>query len=192
MEVLFGLAPALKGPDHLLLIALDPKNAGRSDAGVVPFFREVRERVSALPGVQGVAFSTMRLMADSRWTAAAAVEGFTPSATAPQAARNAVGPDYFRTVGIRLVAGREFTTGDDGSAPKVAIVNQSFARLYFARQSPLGKKIGADIPEHTIVGVAGDARYAHVRDAAPPQWYVPYEQRPKRLCNCGAVDRPAG
>src|SRR5262245_55089468 len=118
-------------PDHLLAVALSPKNAGRSDAGVLPFFRAALDRVSALPGAAGVTYSQVRAMSGSSWRAAVVVEGFTATGTAGdtlQASRNVAGPNYFRTLGIPLVSGRDFTASDDATAPKVAIVNESFAR----------------------------------------------------------------
>jgi predicted permease len=165
-------------PEHLLAVALSPKNAGRSDAEVLPFFRAVRDRVSQLTGVEGVTFSQVRALSGNSWRTAVTVEGFDASGDAAQPSRNVVGPDYFRTLGIALVAGRDFTEGDNATAAKVAIVNESFARFYFAGQEPLGRKIGIARPEYTIVGVAKDGKYGHVREATQRFWYVPYEQHP--------------
>jgi putative ABC transport system permease protein len=164
-------------PDHLLAVALSPKNAGRSDAEVLPFFRAVRDRVSVLPGVSGATFSVVRAMSGNSWRTGITVEGFIPAGNTTQPSRNVVGPDYFRTLGIPLLSGRDFTEGDDRAAAKVAIVNESFARFYFPGQDPLGKKIGITRPEYTVVGVARDAKYAHVRETTPRLWYVPYEQQ---------------
>ncbi|MGH9938485.1 MAG: ADOP family duplicated permease, partial [Blastocatellia bacterium] len=164
--------------DRLLAIALSPKNAGRSDAEVAPFFRAVRERVSALPGVEGATFSQLRALSGNSWRTGIAVEGVEPVSNAPQPSRNVIGPGYFRAFGIPLIAGRDFTTADDATAPKVAIVNESFASFYFAGQNPLGRKIGVARPEYIIVGVARDAKYAHVRETPQKFWYVPYEQQP--------------
>jgi predicted permease len=165
-------------PDHLLAVALSPKNAGRSDAEVLPFFRAVRDRVSQLPGVEGVTFSQVRALSGNSWRTGVTVEGFETVADTAQPSRNVVGPDYFRTLGIALVAGRDFTEGDNATAAKVAVVNESFARFYFAGQEPLGRKIGIARPEYTIVGVAKDGKYAHLREATQRFWYVPYEQHP--------------
>jgi predicted permease len=168
-------------PDHLLAIALSPKNAGLSDAEILPFFRAVRDRVSALPGVAGATYSQVRALSGASWLAPIVVEGFTPTGPAgnpTQASRNVVGPDYFRTFGIPLMAGRDFTVSDNATALKVAIVNESFARFYFPDQTALGKQIGVERPEYTIVGVARDAKYSHVREATPRLWYIPYEQYP--------------
>jgi predicted permease len=164
--------------DHLLALALSPKNAGRSDAEVLPFFRAARERVSALPGVESATYSQIRALSGFAWRTGIAVEGSDVVGNTSQPSRNVVGPDYFRTFGIPLITGRDFTPSDDTNAPKVAIVNESFARFYFAGQNPLGKKIGIARPEYTIVGVARDAKYADVRETPQKFWYVPYEQHP--------------
>lgn len=164
-------------PDHLLLMALDPKTAGRGDAEVVPFFRGVRERLLLIPGVTDVTFSTVRTLSNNSWSAGVSVDGRSVEPSA-RALRDAVGPDFFRTLGTPLVAGRDFTGADNGTSRKVAVINESFARAHFAGQNPLGRKIGVETPDYTIVGVARDARQVHVRDAPAPMWYVPYEQRP--------------
>ena len=164
--------------DHLIAMALSPKNAGRSDGDVMPFFRTVRERVSALPGVEGVTYSQLRALSGSSMRAKIAIEGGNPADNTPQPSRNMVGPDYFHTFGIALITGRDFTVADNATAPKVAIVNESFARFYFPDQNPLGRKIGVAQPEYTIIGVAKDAKYAHVRETPQRVWYVPYEQQP--------------
>jgi predicted permease len=164
--------------ENLLAIALSPKNAGRSDAEVLPFFRAVREQVSQLPGVEGVSFSQVRALSGNSWRTAITVEGFDAPGDTAQPSRNVVGPDYFKTLGIALVAGRDFAEADNSTAPKVAIINESFARFYFANQDPIGRKIGLARAEYSIVGVARDSRYAHLREATTPFWYVPYEQHP--------------
>jgi predicted permease len=93
--------------------------------------------------------------------------------------RDAVGAGYFRTLGIPILLGRDFETRDDEKAPKVAIVNESFAKFYFGAANPLGKRIGdggQDKPDIEIVGVAKDSKYSVVREKTPRFWYVPYEQ----------------
>jgi predicted permease len=164
--------------EHLLAIALSPKNAGRSDAEVLPFFRTVRERVRELPGVEGVSFSQVRAMSGNSWRTRISVEGFDAAGETAQPSHNVVGPDYFKTLGIALVAGRDFAETDNATAPKVAIINESFARFYFANQDPIGRKIGMAGTEYSIVGIATDSKYAHIRETTQRFWYAPYEQHP--------------
>jgi len=99
---------------------------------------------------------------------------------------NEVGPDYFRTLGIPLLCGREFTAADTLSSPKVAVVNEAFVRHYLPNQNPLGLHMGTggsnaklDIQ---IVGVVKDAKYSSIRETPPRVFYTPYYQSP-RLSN---------
>jgi predicted permease len=163
-------------PDHLLLTALDPKAAGRPGADVAPFYRDLRERLLAVPSITGVTYATVRALGSSTWVQSVAVEGRAADAAAT-AARNAVGPDYFRVLGIGVASGRDFAAVDDAYAAKVAVVNESFVRAYLGGRPPLGVRIGVDRPEYRIVGVVRDARLIHVREPAAPTWYIPYEQR---------------
>jgi predicted permease len=162
--------------DRLLVLALSPQNAGRSVDLTLPFFRAVHERVAALPGVTGVTYAWVRPLSNTSWQTDLTIAGCCADVVA-RPSRNVVGPSYFETMGNPIVAGRDFTASDDRNAPKVAIVNETFARVYGRGANVLGARIGITRPEYTIVGIARDAKYAHVREAVPPVWYVPYEQQ---------------
>jgi predicted permease len=93
--------------------------------------------------------------------------------------RNIAGADYFRTLGMTLLRGRDFNPGDQENTQKVAVINESFARNYFAGADPIGKRIGPGgrPPEYVIVGIARDSKYAEVKESKTPSfWYIPYEQ----------------
>ena len=98
----------------------------------------------------------------------------------PGPTRNAVGPGFFRTVGLPLREGREFTTADSATSEPVAMVNEAFVRRYFNGGPALGRRIGqggARGPaRHIIVGVTRDSKVAQVREATLPFWYIPYAQ----------------
>ena len=162
--------------DRLLVLALSPQNAGRSMDQTLPFFKAVHERVAALPGVTGATYAWVRPLSNASWQTELTIAGCCGDVvTRPY--RNVVGPSYFATVGNPIVAGRDFTDGDDRNAPRVAVVNETFARVYGRGENVLGARIGVSQPEYTIVGIARDAKYAHVREPVPPVWYVPYEQQ---------------
>ncbi|MDX2149591.1 MAG: ABC transporter permease [Bryobacteraceae bacterium] len=165
-------------PDNVLVVSMNPSNSGYGQEQIRSFYREVRERVAALPGVTGVSFGLQRVMGGSQWGSGISVEGYKNAENDRGPDRNAVGPEYFRTLGIPIVAGRDFTASDNAGGPKVAIVNESFARFYFKDGNALGKRIGrqSDKPEHVIVGIAKDGKYARVREQTPRFWYIPYEQ----------------
>jgi predicted permease len=163
--------------DRLLVLALSPQNAGATPDKTLPFFRAARDRVRAVPGVSDVTYGWIRPLINASWTTTVSVAGCCPEGVA-NASRNAVGPRYFTTLGIPLVAGREFIEADDVSAPKVAIVNETFARMYGKGTDLLGARIGVTSPDYTIVGIVKDAAYSHLREAPTAVWYVPYEQQP--------------
>ncbi|HEV1285953.1 MAG TPA: FtsX-like permease family protein [Bryobacteraceae bacterium] len=92
-----------------------------------------------------------------------------------------MGPDYFRTMGTPLIAGREFTLADSLAAPKVAVVNEGFVRHFLANQNPLGRHFARGTgdkfkPDIEIVGVVRDSKYADMREAPPRAYYTPYRQ----------------
>jgi len=89
---------------------------------------------------------------------------------------NWVGPKYFSTVGMPVVAGRELDAPDTERAPKVAVINEAMARRYFANRSPLAERFGYATPNVEIVGVVRDARVTNVRDAAVPMAYYAMQQ----------------
>ncbi|MFW6201487.1 MAG: ABC transporter permease, partial [Gemmatimonadota bacterium] len=163
--ITFGISPALNGYD-----------AARSRA----LFERVEEELAAQPGVTAVAASRVPLLANSNWTSNVSVEGFEQGPdTDADASWNQVGTDYFRTLGIPILAGRAFTDADAGSAPPVAIVNEAFARKFGLGREVVGKRmtIGrTDEVDIEIVGLVQDARYSEVKGEAPPQFFRPYRQ----------------
>jgi predicted permease len=121
------------------------------------------------------------VLAGDNWNNGLVVEGFDAGPdTNTSASFNGVGPGYFRTMGIPLMSGREFTPADSLGAPKVAIVNQAFARKFNLGDNPVGKRFGIGGPTNKldieIVGLAQDAKYSDVKRAVPAQYYTPYRQ----------------
>jgi predicted permease len=144
------------------------------------YFDRVTEAVRALPGVTSVTVSTTAVLAGSRSGSNVTVEGFNPGPdTSTNADSSRIAPDYFRTLGIPLVAGREFTAADVMGAPRVVIVNEAFARKFNLGRDPIGKRMrpGAGRPpDIEIVGFVRDARYSQPKDEPPPQFFLPYRQ----------------
>jgi predicted permease len=162
--------------DKLLQITFNPSDyAPERLAG---FYTQVVEQVRSLPGVQAVTFGRQRLIAGAAWSSGIIVPGFTSRPNDRGPYRDAIGSDYFSALGIPLIAGREFTNTDTAAAPKVAIINQAFARFYFGNQNPLGKLIGpgGGKPDYTVVGVTQNAKYREMREAPTRFWYVPFAQ----------------
>ena len=111
----------------------------------------------------------------------AAVDGKRPNFEGSAHMRwNAVGPDYLTTLGTPLIEGRDFRDSDSASAPKVAIINETFAKRYLPSQNPIGHLVGmstrSDAPQYTIVGVAADSKYTGAREDATATAYFSYQQ----------------
>lgn len=144
------------------------------------FQREVLERVRALPGVEQASMtSAVPLSGGTDFTYALQPVG----ATGPRKAANGrpVDPQFFSLMRIPLLAGRVFNESDDESAPKVAIVSDSYARSLFGDANPLGRQLNMEPGGVEIVGVVGDVRHADVRSAGRPALYFPRDQRPNEL-----------
>lgn len=165
----------------LMTFRLEPFVNGYTPERAMSLFERVEDELRQTPGVIGVTTTTVPLIAENRQRPNVIVEGFNAAPDADVRASLAqIGDGYFRTLGIGLLAGREFSRADRAGAPKVAIINQAFARK-FGLDSPLGKRValaavGATSPDIEIVGVVTDAKYADVRESAPPQLYFPYRQ----------------
>jgi predicted permease len=148
------------------------------------FYHEVVERVSALPGVEGVSLArTVPLAGAGRWTTLA-VEGseLPGSAEELEVATNVVGVDYFRTMGIALLSGRDFGLSDASGSQPVVIANESFAARYFPSDNPLGKRVqlndvGPSSEWREIVGIVRDSKYRTLGEEPTPYLYQPLAQQ---------------
>jgi predicted permease len=89
---------------------------------------------------------------------------------------NAVGPDYFQTVGTRLLKGRPFNSGDSADAPKVVLISQTMARSYWPNQDPIGRSLRIEKKDHEIVGVVEDVKINHIEESPEPYLYLPIAQ----------------
>jgi putative ABC transport system permease protein len=168
--------------DHLMTFTLTPKLNGYSDDRVRALYAQMQERLAGLPGVASATAARVAVMTSSASSGNMTVEGFTPRTDDDaDAFLNEVLPDYFRTLGIPLVAGREFTAADRVGAPKVAIVNEAFVKHFIGTRNPLGVGVlrggGNNVKFDTfIVGVVKDAHYSAMREPPPPTYYQPYLQ----------------
>jgi len=154
------------------------------DRQIAQFYRELGERVQALPGVRsagavgylpiGGAFSIWSILIDG--------SPQVPVSQAPSAMPQQVTPGYFRTMGIPVVRGREFTIADGNDAPLVALVNETAAKKLWPGKSPIGgtlKMLGETAPWVTVVGVVKDVRSAGYQADVPPTMYFPHAQSGK-------------
>jgi predicted permease len=144
-------------------------------------FERIEDEFAATPGVTSVVATMVPVLAGDNWGNSLVVEGFEAGPdTNTNASFNGVGPGYFRTMGIPLMAGREFTRADAAGAPKVGIVNQAFAKKFNLGENPIGKRFGPGgpnaKPDIEIIGLVQDAKYSDVKRAVPPQYFLPYRQ----------------
>ena len=149
-------------------------------------FERLESELAAVPGVTGATASMVPLLAGSNWNSSVWVEGFEVGPdTNNVASFNMVGPGFFHTLGIRLLSGREFGSGDAIGTPKVAVVNEAFTRKFNLGRGAVGKRMsmggrsqgeGPPPLDIEIVGVVQDAKYSEVKDSIPPQFFVPYRQ----------------
>jgi macrolide transport system ATP-binding/permease protein len=157
---------------------IDLVAAGYTPARAQTFQDELLERVRSLPGVESAAFSRMvPLSYVSSATAPIVVDGYTPPPEeSPTVDYNEVGPEYFVTMGIPLVAGREFTRRDDENAALVALVNETMAQRYWSGRNPLGDRLQLKGRWLTVVGIAKDSKYSSVREKPTPFFFVALRQ----------------
>ena len=162
--------------------AIDLVSAGYTPERAQIFQEALLERVRALPGVESVAFAKMTpLSYVSSASAPIVVEGYAPPPEeSPTVEYNEVGPNYFVTMGIPLVAGREFTRADDEKAAPVAVVNETMAQRYWNRRSPLGERLQLKGRWLQVVGIVKDSKYSSIREQPTPFFFVPLRQNSLR------------
>ena len=160
---------------NLLLVEIDLKDNEYAAQQAQNLYRELQSRFSSLPGVSDVSYSSAALLAGSLWSGDTTLEG-----RKEKVQRNllSIGPHFFSTMRIPLLAGRAFAPSDFGSKHKVAIVNRAFVERYLEGRSPMGLHLGTskDDPGAEIVGVAGDARYDNLKHPVEPTEYFPLEK----------------
>jgi putative ABC transport system permease protein len=174
-----------------------PNSLYGTPSAIGDFHARALSKLGAVPGVDSAAVVTS--LPYSGWSQGGdfTIEGRAPERPAeqPNAQRQSISPNYFRTAHIPLIAGREFSDSDGSTAPGVAIIGQRFAQRYFPGEDPIGKrlKLGRpelDLPFLTIVGVAADLRHDPFDKLPRYTIYRPYLQQPDR--GTGYLLRTAG
>jgi predicted permease len=169
--------------DHVIAFSIAPELNGYSPQRTIALFDELRQGLAALPGVQSVSAAEIPILADSDAGSNVTVEGYqAQEGEDMHVFRNQVGASYFSTMGIPLLSGREFADSDAASSPKVAIINETMARRFFANRNPVGSRFAFGAgdrvrPNIEIVGVVKESKHGTVRDDARPFVYIPYAQR---------------
>lgn len=161
----------------LLAFGISPQNV-HSDGQALRFYRDLLDRLRALPGVDAVTYARFRPGSGTSSNASVLVDGADPRPDIGARVRwNGAGPDYFHVMGTPVVLGRDFTDADSETSPRVTIVNQTFVDQYMTHREPLGHQITrGDNRPCTIVGVVKDSKYTAVQEKAMPMAWFPYTQ----------------
>jgi len=166
---------------NLLLFGVELPETRFPKTASTPILERLEERIATVPGVQSVTLTREPLFSGSAVNQTFIPEGTQRKAKGnPSVLANRVGREFFSTFGISVLAGRGFDGSDTRASLKVAVVNESLAKKYFANTNPIGKTFeeGRFQPVAiTIVGVCADAKYFRVRADAEPTYYTPYWQK---------------
>jgi predicted permease len=171
---LHGLDPGFDR-DHVITFTAYPAISGYSQDECEKLRRALLERIRAIPGVVSAASASRAVMRGSGVKFTILPEGQTPTdADSLNTSLNAVSAEYFDTMGMHTVSGRSFRDADRGVKPPRVVVNQTFARRFFAGVSAVGRRLGNGRgPRYEIVGVVSDAKYRSLREPVPPTLYSP-------------------
>ncbi len=179
-------------PQNLVGFEIDPSYSGYNVARLKAFYPQLLDALSSIPGVQSTGLASLRILEDDEWDSSMTVEGFNPPTpdAHPEPYMNEISPNYFATLGVPIVNGRDFRPSDTGEVhhhpddpygwnPSVVMINETFAKKYFAGRNPVGMHVGFGEDPGTptdmeIIGVVKDIKYTNLRDEIPPQAYLPY------------------
>jgi predicted permease len=165
--------------ENVVMFSVSPELNAYSQERSQALFTRIEEAFSALPGVTGVTAGIVPVVGGSNWGTDVNVQGFKRGPDIDSNARfNMIGPDYFEVLGVPMLGGREFTAQDVMNGPKVAIVNETFAKKFNLGSDVVGKMMSdsGEPLDMQIVGLVKDAKYSEVKDAVPALYFVPYKQ----------------
>ncbi len=177
--------------EKLVGFNIDPSLNGYSPERLKVFYPQLSDALASIPGVQSVGLAGVRILEDNEWDSSMSVEGFSPAKPNEHAQpfMNQIGPNYFATLGVPVVAGRDFNINDNRDVkhgpevwnwvPTTVMINEKFAKKYFAGRNPLGLHIGFGTDPGTptdmeVIGVVKDFKYTSLRDEIPEQAFIPY------------------
>ena len=164
---------------HNLLVASLATSQEIKRPQLPAFYQEVAENLSSEPGIRSVSFSAVVPLSGSGERRNTFIEGYQPRLNEDiELNTNVVGLNYFDTLGISIVKGRDFNSGDRDGSPGVVIVNEEFSQKYFSKEAALGKRLRVDSegPMLEIVGVVRTAKYRNLRESPLPFIYIPLAQ----------------
>ena len=170
---------------HVLQFSVSPDLNGNTPAQTLQFADRARREIAGLPGVGSVSISTIRMFSDDDMGFNITPQGYPMAHDEDTNVRATyIGPNYFPTLGIPIVAGREFTEADGATNYKVCIINEKLAQRFFAGRNPIGLHIaqgaGTNVhPDIEIVGIVANSKWDNPRSDVVPFMYMPYSQEPR-------------
>jgi predicted permease len=195
LKNLSNLGPGFR-PERLVGFNIDPSLNGYSDERTKTFYQQLTDSLSTIPGVLSVGLASVRIMENNEWDSSMTVEGYTAAKPEDRAQpfMNEIGPGYFATLGVPIVMGRDFRLSDNREVqrpprpeqpederwtPATVMINEKFARKFFAGRNPIGMHIGFGSDPGTptqmeVIGVVKDIKYTNLRDEIPEQAFIPY------------------
>jgi putative ABC transport system permease protein len=174
--------------EHILTLSFNTAAQKYDATKAQQFYQQLSNRVQALPGVQSVSLAQSAPLSyfySPAFSSPVFVEGHEPpqGEEPPFVGNNTVGPDFFRTLGVPLLSGREFTDRDREGAPRVAIVNETLVRDLFSNANPIGQRLRVQLrgqpSSWEIVGVVKDSKYRSLGEDSMPYIFLPYLQNPQ-------------
>lgn len=166
--------------ENLITFSMDPSLSGYDSDRSLSFFERMQQELAAVPGVGSVSMSEVGALTGNQWGMTVRVDGYqAKEGEDMNPSVDGVGPRYFETMGMPLVAGREFTDRDTKGSPRVAVINETMAKYYFGNGSAIGRRFGfgrSASTEIEIVGVVKDVRSLELRSQPLRFVYIPYRQ----------------
>jgi predicted permease len=165
--------------DHLALFTMDASRLGYGQPRVLQLYDTIQQRLKEMPGVEAAALGSVMPLNGDQNISSVNVQGHPAGPDEDTASRREeVSPEFFASMRIPLLRGRDFTAQDRQGAAKVAVVNETFVRNFFAGGDPIGKRFsfGQAAPDIEIIGVAKDAKYDNLHNENVRQVYIPYAQ----------------
>jgi len=173
--------------ENLLTFSIQPQLNGYNDQRTVQLIDQLREHMAALPGVRGIGTSEIPVLTGTDMGTNITVEGRENVESDDRHIDfDAVSPSFFSTLGVPLLAGREFNAADMATSTKVAIINEAMMKAFFPKRDPIGMHFAMGSgkghePDIQIVGVVRNAKQEHVRGDDRPYFYLPYSQAGKLM-----------
>ena len=175
--------------ERILTMSFNTSAQGYDATKANQFYQQLISRVQALPGVERVSlaqYAPLSYFYSPALSAPVIVEGHEPQPgqAPPRVGSNTVSPNFFETLGVALLNGRDFTDQDSDSSPRVTIVNETFAHTFFAEQNPVGRRLrvmrrGVQPTSYEIVGVVRDSKYLSLGEDGTPYLFLPFSQNPQ-------------